>query len=115
MRWGIPTDALEEQRGRMPSKSSKTKTTNGKSAGHSIAEHGASNLPAVTVDSYNVELKDSEGFIGDRATNKAFNDILDDWRKQLDRIDEDPMGATPSRKIGKKQLDRMLNSDEPEV
>ena len=29
-------------------------------------------LPAVDVDSYNVELKDNEGFIGDRASRARF-------------------------------------------
>ena len=33
-----------------------------------VARHGADRLPSVEVDSYNVELKDNEGFIGDRAS-----------------------------------------------
>ena len=49
----------------------------------SIAEHGASLLPAVEVDSYNIELKDDEGFIGDRASKGAFRDIIENWRKSL--------------------------------
>ena len=48
-----------------------------------VAAHGASRLPAVEVDSYNVELKDDEGFIGDRASKKAFRKIIDNWRKPL--------------------------------
>ena len=40
----------------------------------SIAEHGASRLPSVELDSYNIELKDDEGFIGDRASKRAFRD-----------------------------------------
>ena len=31
-----------------------------------FAHHGATRLPSVDVDSYNVELKDDEGFLGDR-------------------------------------------------
>ena len=34
--------------------------------------HGATRLPAVEVASYNVELKDDEGFIGDRARKGHF-------------------------------------------
>ena len=31
-----------------------------------IAAHGASRLPSVEVDSFNIELKDEEGFLGPR-------------------------------------------------
>ena len=37
-----------------------------------VAAHGAARLPSVEVDSYNVELKDDEGFLGDRASKSAF-------------------------------------------
>jgi hypothetical protein len=80
-----------------------------------VAEHGAAVLPAVSVDSYNVEIKDSEGFIGDRATSGAFRDLLDDWRKRLKKVDEDPLGEKPSDEMSKKQLDKFLESDDPEV
>src|SRR5947208_276569 len=33
----------------------------------SVATHGVSSLPEVEVDSYNLELKDDEGLLGDRA------------------------------------------------
>jgi hypothetical protein len=33
-----------------------------------VVQHGSHRLPGVDIDSYNVELKDNEGFIGDRAT-----------------------------------------------
>ena len=39
--------------------------------------------PSVEVDSFNIELKDEEGFLGDRASKGAFRDILDRWRKPL--------------------------------
>ena len=42
-----------------------------------VAAHGARRLPSVDVDSYNVELKDSEGFIGDRASKGAFRNMID--------------------------------------
>ena len=43
--------------------------------------HGAATLPSVEVNSYNVELKDDEGFLGDRASKDAFRDIIENWRK----------------------------------
>ena len=57
-----------------------------------IATHGAERLPSVTVDSYNVELKDDEGFIGDRASKGAFRDMIENWRKPLRKAGDDPFG-----------------------
>ncbi len=42
--------------------------------------HGATTLPRVRVDSYNLELRTKDGFIGDRASKRAFAEILEDWR-----------------------------------
>lgn len=73
-----------------------------------IAAHGAERLPAVQVDSYNVELKDDEGFLGDRASKGAFRDIVENWRKLLRKNGDDPFGDEPSDKLTKKQLDEAL-------
>lgn len=43
----------------------------------SIAAQGASRLPAVAVESYNVEIRDDEGFIGNRASKGAFRAIIE--------------------------------------
>jgi hypothetical protein len=61
-----------------------------------IAAHGATRLPAVEVDSYNVEVKDDEGFIGDRASKGAFRDIVENWRKTMRKNGDDPFGDTES-------------------
>jgi hypothetical protein len=42
-----------------------------------VAAHGADCLSSVEMDSYNVELKDNEGFIGDRASKGAFRDMIE--------------------------------------
>ena len=80
-----------------------------------IASHGASRLPSVELDSYNVELKDDEGFIGDRASKGAFRDIIENWRKQLRKNGDDPFGDEPSDKISKKALDTLLAKGDPEA
>ena len=80
-----------------------------------IATHGATRLPSVDVDSYNVELKDDEGFIGDRASKGAFRDIIENWRKQLRKNGDDPFGDTPSDEITKKELDTLLAKGDPEA
>lgn len=80
-----------------------------------IAQHGASRLPSVDVDSFNIELKDDDGFLGDRASKGAFRDILEEWRKPLRETGEDPFGDEPSDGISKKALDAVLVGDDIEA
>jgi hypothetical protein len=80
-----------------------------------IAVHGASRLPSVEIDSFNVELKDEEGYLGDRASKGAFREILEKWRKPLRRTGEDPFGKEPSENINKKVLDAMLVGNDTEA
>jgi predicted NBD/HSP70 family sugar kinase len=80
-----------------------------------IARHGATRLPSVDVDSFNLELKDEDGFLGDRASKGAFRAIFDKWRKPLRKSGEDPFGDEPSDKISKKTLDAILVGDDVEA
>src|SRR5204863_8656478 len=73
-----------------------------------VAAHGALRLPSVDIDSYNVELKDDEGFIGDRASKGAFRKIIENWRAELRKIGVDPLGEDASEEISKKKLDAIL-------
>jgi predicted NBD/HSP70 family sugar kinase len=73
-----------------------------------IGVHGASILPRVEVDGYNLELKDNGGFLGDRASKKALYALLDKWRKPLAKEDKDSFGERVSKEIGKKELDEAL-------
>lgn len=77
-----------------------------------IGRHGAERLPAVDVDSYNIELKDEDGFLGDRASKSAFSDMLEDWRKPLRKTGEDPFGDKPSEDISRSKLDEVLVGDD---
>jgi predicted NBD/HSP70 family sugar kinase len=77
--------------------------------------HGARQLPAVLVDDYNVELRDDEGFVGDRASNRAFRAILEDWRERLRRVSDDPLGEASSDEVSKKKLDKLLIEGDPEA
>lgn len=78
-------------------------------------QHGARDLPSVTVEAYNNEIKDKEGFIGDRARKAAFQEKIDDWRRQLRRQGEDPLGDTPTSELSKKQIDKLLHGDDREA
>ena len=80
-----------------------------------IAGHGASRLPSVDVESFNLELKDEDGFLGDRASKGAFREIFDKWRKPLRKSGEDPFGDEPSEKVSKKTLDAVLVGDDVEA
>ncbi|HEY4403510.1 MAG TPA: ROK family protein, partial [Xanthobacteraceae bacterium] len=80
-----------------------------------VAAHGAMRLPSVDLDSYNIELKDDEGFIGDRASKGAFRDIIHNWRKSLRQTGGDPLGDEVGDELSKKQLDDLLERGEPEA
>lgn len=77
-----------------------------------IARHGATRLPSVEVDIFNVELKNDEGFLGDRASKGAFRKILDDLRKPLKKNGDDPLGKKSSGEIAKSELDEALYSED---
>lgn len=80
-----------------------------------IAAHGAARLPSVDVDSYNVESRDDEGFLGDRGSKSAFREILETLRKPLRKAGADPLGDEPSEEITKKKLDQLLTEGDPEA
>ena len=80
-----------------------------------LPRHGASRLTAVDIDAYNAELSDEDGFIGDRASGRAFRELLQASRDQLRHIDKDPIGEVSSFDISKKQLDRLLVKGDPEA
>ena len=80
-----------------------------------LPTHGAAVLPSVLVDSYNLEIEDSDGFVGDKASKGAFRDMVEKWRQPLRDLGEDPLGETPSDEISKKKLDTVLAKGSPEA
>lgn len=95
-----------------------------------LSEHGAAVLPSVSVDSYGAEIRDGDGgFIGDRASNTAFREILDKWRKRLAEMDEDPLAEkkpdkeplktkaknTKEDRLSKRKLDKVLAAGDPKA
>jgi hypothetical protein len=81
----------------------------------SLLAHGTSQLAGVTVDAYNAELRSPEGFVGDRASKRAFQAILDDWRERVRKVGEDPLGDAPSEDLRKKELDKLLVEGDAEA
>ena len=78
-----------------------------------LAGHGAAELPSATVDAYNAELRTANGFLGDRASKRAFLALLDDWRERAGA--DDPLGDEPTEEISKRELEEALASGEPEA
>lgn len=74
--------------------------------------HGAEELPSVLVTSYNLEVKDEDGFVGDKAKRGAFMEHLDALRGHLRRNGDDPLQGETD-KISKKELDALLLDGAP--
>jgi len=70
--------------------------------------HGADDLPAVRVTSYNLELRDGSGFIGDQANKSAFRDLIEGWRKRVRQGGPDPFGDGATDELSKKDIDAPL-------
>jgi hypothetical protein len=119
---GLPEQARNRGRrrvlnasGRVAPRSLRLRMTDETITTTGIAAHGASRLPWVEIDSFNLELKDEEGFLGDRASKAAFLETLEEWRKPLRKSGEDPFGKKPSENISKKELDATLVGDDSEA
>lgn len=69
--------------------------------------HGAAELPSVTITSYNLEIRDEDGFVGDKASRGAFVEHLDALRTHLKRNGDDPLKGKTAE-ISKKELDALL-------
>ena len=81
-----------------------------------VAVHGAGKLPSVYVDTYNEELKDNQGFVGDRANKGAFRQMIDRVRKSVRKTGgEDPLGDEESDELTKAELDDLLMHGDPEA
>lgn len=74
-----------------------------------LPTHGGKILPAVEIDSYNIETEDEEGFIGDRASKGSFRDSLHAWRKRLGRKkSDDPFGDVETDDLKMADVDQVL-------
>lgn len=74
--------------------------------------HGAALLPSVEVTGYNLEIRDSDGFVGDKASRSAFIDHLDELRKHLRKTGDDPIDGETAE-LGKSDFDALLSKGNP--
>ncbi|MBS7545649.1 ROK family protein [Ancylobacter oerskovii] len=84
----------------------------GNGAPPDVTVHGAATLTAVTVDSFNAQLREGDGFVGDRARRAAFFDILARWREVADRKLA-LLGDVPVEEISKARIDEALAEGKP--
>lgn len=80
-----------------------------------LIAHGGNTLPSVTIDGYNLEIKDKDGFLGDRASKSAFLAKLDDWRTRIKKGGDDPLGDVATKELSKKQIDAILTGDDKQA
>ena len=74
--------------------------------------HGSLELPSVTITGYNLEIRDEDGFVGDKASRSAFVAHLDALRRHLRNEDGDPLEGKTAE-ISKSELDALLKDGNP--
>ena len=74
--------------------------------------HAAQRLPSVIVDDYNIELKDGDGFVGDRVSKAAFREMLETCRAEIRALGADPLGDKDSCDFSKRRLDDVLLAED---
>ncbi|MET1029243.1 MAG: hypothetical protein ABWY00_18885, partial [Dongiaceae bacterium] len=79
-----------------------------------IGVHGAALLPRIDVRSYNLEMKDKDGFVGDKASGRAFRSFIRDWRLTLRESGKDPFEEDLDAPISKKKMDKFLAEGDPD-
>ncbi len=73
------------------------------------SHHGMLDLESVRIAGYNLEVREGDDFVGDRASQSAFRAVLDDWRRRHRALDgSDPLGRKSSKALSKKRLDKAL-------
>lgn len=89
----------------------------GSAARDDRGNHDAVRLPGLSIDNYNLAIRDpdGDGFLGDRASQTAFRELLDTARAHH-RTGKDPFGKrTPARELGKKAIDLVLIGGDPDA
>jgi predicted NBD/HSP70 family sugar kinase len=72
--------------------------------------HGTRELPTVLVEGYSLQLRDQDGFIGDQASQTAFRELLERWRRRRRKKGRDPLGVKHSKDLTKGTLDATLQA-----
>ncbi len=77
--------------------------------------HGALTLPAVRIESYNLEIRNGKGFVGDQASGRAFRMLLDKVQDEAGELAEDALGEARAAEMKKKEWDKLLTQGDAEA
>ncbi|CZT36924.1 ROK family protein [Rhizobium sp. 9140] len=77
--------------------------------------NGALDLPALNIDDYNIEVRDRQGFIGDKATKGKFREKLHRWRKVMREVGIDPIGKVATADLPKRDIDALLKGKDAQA
>ncbi|MBD7988822.1 ROK family protein [Luteimonas sp. Sa2BVA3] len=78
--------------------------------------HAATRGTGVRIDSWNLPLRHPEGgFLGDRASQTAFRELLDQARRAHSTCARDPFGRTPTAELDKREIDMVLVGGDPDA
>ena len=80
-----------------------------------LMRHGASALPAATVENYNLDIKHRGEILNNRVRKGAFLEKIETFRRDCRKFGSDPFGDLPTADISKKQLGGFLNGDDPQA
>lgn len=75
------------------------------------SQHGLMELPEVSIESYNLEIREGRRFVGDKASGRAFRALLDKVQAQAgDLAEESDIGDEKLAEMKKKEWDRLLTN-----
>jgi hypothetical protein len=78
--------------------------------------HAATQFRGLRLDAYSLDLPEGAAQFGDRASHRAFDAILEGWRRKARRGGAgDPFGAAPSEPLDRDTLDAALTAGSPEA
>lgn len=78
-------------------------------------QHGVCQTEQASIDAYSLEVEDSEGLVGDQASQTAFRQVLKDWQVALERVGSTPFGDDTADELSNDELDRMAREGNSEA
>lgn len=87
-----------------------------RSAARHRTGHASRRGTGVRIDSWNLPLRHPDGgFLGDRASQTAFRELLDQARRVHSTCARDPFGRTPTAELDKGTIDMVLVGGDPDA
>ena len=77
--------------------------------------HGALTLPAVRIESYNLEIRNGKDFVGDQASGRAFRALLDKVQDEAGDQADDALGDVRAAEMKKKEWDKLLTEGDADA